>query len=304
MTKFFMMVGLPASGKSTYAEILAIRENAEIFSSDAYRAKFGTGEEDQTINGKIFGILHNDIKQALKAGKNCIYDATNLISKRRRAFLQEINNIPCEKICVLVVRPFEDCVESNWARERNVPDHAMMRMYKSFETPYMEEGWDDIALKLDEEYCTLNMDFFIQFTMNFDQHNSHHTSTLGQHCINVANNVSDVVLSTSEHCDYSTALLTAAYLHDYGKMYCKQFKNSKGEPTEEAHYYNHQNIGAYDAFFFKNVKDKLLVSWLICNHMAPYFWKTPENADKYRKLWGDQKFKMIEILHKADEAGH
>lgn len=304
MTKFFMMVGLPASGKSTYAETLAIRENAEIFSSDAYRAKFGAGEEDQTVNGKIFGLLHNDIKQALKAGKNCIYDATNLISKRRRAFLQEIKNISCEKICVLVLRPFEQCVMSNWERDRHVPDYAMGRMLRSFETPYMEEGWTDIILKIDENDCIHSMDFFIQFYMNFDQHNHHHTATLGQHCVNVASYVSDPEKWRDSYDGCPTELLIAGYLHDSGKVWCKTFKNSRGEPTEEAHYYNHENVGAYDAFFYKNIKNKLLVSWLINNHMRPYFWKSPEVEDKYRKLWGEEKFSLLMRLHEADVAGH
>ena len=298
MSKLFVMVGLPASGKSTYTKDLAMRENAEIFSSDVYRAKFGYGEEDQTVNSKIFQYLHNDIKTALRNGKNCIYDATNLISKRRRTFLQEIKNIPCEKICVLIARPLKDCLRSNYERERTVPVHAMLRMYRGFETPYFEEGWDDIVVILDEHDCDKSIDTFIDKVMNFDQNNSHHSNTLGRHLINVGEYISNPRLNCPSE------LVAAAYLHDCGKIYTKTFLNSKGEFSNEAHYYNHENVGAYEVFFFKNVKNKLLVSWLINNHMRPYTWKTPDTAEKYRQLWGDNKFSAIMLLHEADVNSH
>ena len=39
MIKFFMMIGLPASGKSEQAKKLAAEYNAEIFSSDELRVE-------------------------------------------------------------------------------------------------------------------------------------------------------------------------------------------------------------------------------------------------------------------------
>lgn len=84
---FVMMVGLPASGKSTYAKELAEEMKAVICSSDAIRKELYDDENSQNNNEEVFKLLHSRIKECLREGKNVIYDATNINSKRRRAFL-------------------------------------------------------------------------------------------------------------------------------------------------------------------------------------------------------------------------
>ena len=84
---FVMMVGLPASGKSTYVKELAEEMRAVICSSDAIRKELCGDENSQDNNEEVFKLLHSRIKECLKKGVNVIYDATNINSKRRRAFL-------------------------------------------------------------------------------------------------------------------------------------------------------------------------------------------------------------------------
>ena len=43
----------------------------------------------------------------------------------------------------------------------------------------------------------------------------------------------------------SITAIEAAYLHDIGKAYTKTWRNAHGEPSDVAHYYGHQNWGAY-----------------------------------------------------------
>lgn len=76
-----MMVGLPASGKSTIAYNLAKENNYIVFSSDALREELYLDINDQTHNHELFVELHKRIKTALKEGNNVIYDACNLSSK-------------------------------------------------------------------------------------------------------------------------------------------------------------------------------------------------------------------------------
>lgn len=83
---FVMMVGLPGSGKSTYAKELADEMRAIICSSDAIREELCGDENSQDKNEDVFKILHSRIKECLRKGVNVIYDATNINSKRRRAF--------------------------------------------------------------------------------------------------------------------------------------------------------------------------------------------------------------------------
>lgn len=80
---FIMMVGLPYSGKSYYAEKLSKEYGAVAHSSDAIRAEILGDVQDQNNNGKVFEVLHRRVYDDLSNGKSVIYDATNINYKRR-----------------------------------------------------------------------------------------------------------------------------------------------------------------------------------------------------------------------------
>ena len=134
--KIFVMVGLPGSGKSYKAKELVEQYDANIHSSDAIREELTGDINNQDINDLVFKTLHNRIKEDLRNGKNCIYDACNISYKRRMAFLQELKNIPCEKYCVLMVTPYEECLNNNNNRDRVVPNGVIERMYRTFDIPW------------------------------------------------------------------------------------------------------------------------------------------------------------------------
>lgn len=90
MTEFIMLVGLPGSGKSTYAEKLK-KEGYMIHSSDAIREELTGDINSQDNNPEVFGVLHKRVKEDLKSGHSCVYNATNMSRKRRKAFLDEIS---------------------------------------------------------------------------------------------------------------------------------------------------------------------------------------------------------------------
>lgn len=51
----------------------------------------------------------------------------------------------------------------------------------------------------------------------------------------------------------------------------------------------------------------LEISALIQWHMFPYFWEKDNNKKmekKYRNLWGEELYRKIMLLHKADGAAH
>ena len=62
MTKLYMMIGLPASGKSTIAKEIAKSEDAVIVSSDEIRQEFGD-VNDQSQNAKVFEEVEKRLKQ-------------------------------------------------------------------------------------------------------------------------------------------------------------------------------------------------------------------------------------------------
>ena len=299
--KFFMMVGLVASGKSYHAKELTKEYNAEIFSSDELRVELFGDVNHQADNNKLFIELHRRIKDCLRSGKSAIYDATNISYKRRMAFLAELKNIPCEKVCVLMATPYEECLKRNAERDRKVPEEVIKRMYMSWTCPYWYEGWDDIQIV----YSTGSKNSYgdvcdwVESVLDYDQHNSHHTLTLGQHCIQTFLN-----LYKNNGCTYD--LGGAALIHDCGKLPTAIFINARGEETEECHYYNHQFCGSYDSLFFSGIDNHLYVAALILWHMQPYFWERDNNEkqhNKYRKLWGEELYNDIMLLHSADIIG-
>lgn len=304
--KLIMMIGLPGSGKSTKAEELAKEYDAEIFASDKLREEMFGNVNHQADNGKLFTELHRRVKNCLREGKSALIDATNLQYKKRMAFLKELKNIPCEKIAYLMATPYEVCLKRNDNRERKVPHGVIERMYCSFDIPWFYEGWDDIQIEYGEyeNYYGLAREW-VERVADYDQHNSHHDLTLGEHCKQTLRNVDKICAENKTI--MATALRYAAMLHDEGKVFTQTFKNSKGEITEEAHYYEHYRTGSYDSLFFDMPCNKLYVATLVHWHMTPYVWERNNDEKmhgKYKNLWGEELYNDVMKLHKADMEAH
>lgn len=293
---FIMLVGLPGSGKSMFAnELEAI--GFSVHSSDKIREELFGSAEVQSDNDKVFKTIHKRIKCDLKNGKSTVMDATNISYKRRRAFLSEISNIDCSKVCIVIATTIEKCKESNNGRDRKVPEYVIDRMYHNFDFPGYFEGWDNILLhyRKDDNYNDYNLGNLIGLTIDFDQKNYHHSLTLGNHLIKVGMQLLNDV-----------ALHYAGILHDVGKLKTQTFVNKKGETSSVAHYYNHHNIGAYDSMFYLKEFDsniKVDICTLIQWHMEPYFWVKESTKDKYKRIWGEELFNRIMRLHEADMNG-
>lgn len=302
-----MMVGLAASGKSTYANHLAEDIGATVFSSDALREEMFGDINYQGNNQKLFQELHKRIKNCLKSGKNAIYDATNLNSKMRKAFLNELTKIPCEKKCIIMATPFEQCIDNNSNRDRKVPEDAMWRMSKSWQTPALFEGWDSIEIRYWEgSKRSVDAVDYINSLMDFDQDNPHHALTLGHHMLRAYD-----LASGNPNNDID--ITYAASLHDIGKAKCKTYVDYKGRKCKHAHYYGHENCGAYDVLFFDFYVDQtdeltLAVSLLINLHMNFYNFDRSPNPyklhEKYKKLWGIDIYNKVALLHEADVKAH
>lgn len=309
--KFIMLCGIPGCGKSTWAKTHKDELNAVIHSSDAIREELGD-VNDQSKNTDVFQILHSRIKDDLSAGKNVVYDATNLHRRRRIHFLQnELRYIHCEKVCILFATPYELCLARNYTRDRQVPEGVIARMYKLFETPWFSEGWDYIQIVWADYKELTGFEFDImedlQKWRKIEHNNHHHEYTIGNHMIAAYNYYISNCDVIDDHLRWSVLM------HDCGKPDVKAFVNSKGERCEEAHYYEHHHTSSYKALFYLREvckdwtdKDILYTSLLIDLHMNPHLsWKQSEKSkEKDRRLFGDDIIADIEILHECDLAAH
>ena len=309
--KFIMMVGLPCSGKSTKAKELAKTHNATVFSSDTLREELFNDVNHQSDNELLFKELHKRIKDCLVEGNSAIYDATNISYKRRMAFLAELKKIPCAKICVLMATPYEECIERNKHRDRKVPEKVIKKMYMGFDVPWYYEGWDNIIIKYSEgtEGSYGWSRDWAESMNDFNQDNSHHTLSLGEHCLRTHSALKQLLENEPELLDWqiSFGLIHATLLHDCGKPFCKTFTNAKGDTIEVAHYYNHEKTGSYNSLFYTNFGNALYRAALIRWHMTPYFWEKDNNEkmrNKYRKLWGEDLYREIMLLHTCDKMAH
>lgn len=308
MTEFVMMMGLPGSGKSTYATEHFHSPDYEILSSDLIRNELELGHSKKD-NAEVFKIMNNRAIDELRNGHNVVYDATNLQRKYRVQMLRNIMILVRGFVhtrLILMLKDFDDCraynnLRSGWAR---VPDDVMEHMYMSFESPAYYEGWDQIDIDFDSGDSTVK-DFYIAADLeHFDQQNPHHKFTLGKHLAATAN-----YLMQKDITDFG--LVTAGLYHDYGKVKTQSFINKKGETTDEAHYYNHHNVGAYDVMQILlhdkiKLRDVIDICDLICLHMDPIIvWPGSQRRfDEYMKLAGRKQTARVLLLSEADRASH
>ena len=147
MSTFYMMVGLPASGKSTVAKELG----GIVRSSDELREELLGNVEDMKHNTEIFTVLQSLIRADLYNGRDAVYDATNLKASYRVEFLNSLKLLQCKKVCVFVDTPVKLCDKWNESRERTVPKEAMDRMKRFLQAPEFNEGWDEIRVIYNKE---------------------------------------------------------------------------------------------------------------------------------------------------------
>lgn len=318
--KLFFMCGIPGAGKSTWLENHEDELDFVIHSSDAIREEFGD-VNDQSKNNDVFSILHRRVKEDLLNRKNVAYDSTGLKRKNRLHFLKEIEHIPCEKICMLFATPIEICKKNNANRERKVPEEVIDRMVKSFEVPcYCAEKWDKIQIVWwDWKKDGMEFDFYkdLESWRSISHNNPHHRLSIGDHMIEASNHYSSMCEYYEDWNTEDRLLSMAILMHDCGKLFCREFKDSKGNPCEHAHYYEHHNAGSLISLFYlkdlfedesmRFTDDEILhISLLINLHMRHFLaYKNSDKArEKDRRLFGDEILAELDVLRECDLASH
>jgi predicted kinase len=281
-----MLVGTPGAGKTTYAkEYARTHDNTIHLSSDLIRAKLYGDESTQGDPVKVFGTMQNMAVDALKGGKSVLYDATNMTRKDRAGIIAACPR-HARIEAHIIWAPIETCVERDANRDRTVGRAVIDKMLKRFQSPYFDEGIDDIRIiKPDgfdaQAYAKECMD-----NMKIPHDNPNHSLSVYDHCI-----------EASAQFDWTQSdLYHAAMIHDVGKPYVKSFTDTKGNPCDAAHYYQHQCVGAYMSYGFPSITPKMV--WLVSTHMDPFL-----NTKYYRNLPMHLK-KDIDILHEADLNAH
>ena len=299
---FTMLIGLPASGKSTYAESL-VEKHYKICSSDNVRKQLFGDESIQGDSSEVFKVLHEQVIAAFEAGYNVVYDATNVTIKNRKSILDKIkvlnnNGFAINTTAVVFAIPIEECIYRNNLRERVVPQEVIYNMRAKFQLPLRNEGFDEILFEFSNNAHVKNYVDLYSEMFNFNQNNYHHDYTLDKHCKLTKEYIKDV--SCEDNIDN---LLIAAKLHDYGKLFTKTT-----DDNGVSHYYSHDNVGAYEilsrlaASSFKLNFDLYEIVLYINYHMLPFQIKSMSKSklNYYINLFGLEYWNNLLLLHQAD----
>ena len=138
--KAYILVGAPGSGKSTWGKKFVTDKPGIVrLCPDEFRAKFGTGESDQTVSAKAFAETRKGMDIALTAGLSVIIDATSMHHKARKDFLNIAKSHNATKIAVVFEATRETLIERNKKRGeeggRVVPTDVIDRMIGNYQVP-------------------------------------------------------------------------------------------------------------------------------------------------------------------------
>ena len=138
-----VMCGLPASGKSTYAEWLASNAHFYRVCPDLIRKDLYGDENIQGDGKQVFSIAHYQMREIGSVGGNVVFDATNTNAKRRKELVKKMR--PYFDVIILkwFNTPINVCFERNAQRERQVPEEVIRHMAQNFfNKPTIDEGFD------------------------------------------------------------------------------------------------------------------------------------------------------------------
>jgi predicted kinase len=131
-----LLIGPPASGKTTLAGVLAELSGAVALSTDVVRGElFG----DAAVQGpwrEIEALLHQRIQESVAAGVPVIVDATHARRPWRLAITQALSlPVPVEWIGWWLYTPLATCLQWNQSRKRLVPEPVIRELAAALADP-------------------------------------------------------------------------------------------------------------------------------------------------------------------------
>ena len=288
MPTLIVMCGLPGSGKSTYTKLYINEHPGTIaLSSDSIREELYGDESIQGDPAEVFGLMHKRAKEYLSEGKTVMYDATNMSRKDRRGILSCCSR-QVRKECHIIWAPIEECIARDAKRTRHVGKSVIDYMVKRFQAPYEDEGFDEIKVIRPEGFDECAYTNKCLTDMILSQDNPHHRLNVREHC--------EAAYEYVKARSNDPQLLLATLFHDVGKPYTKAFVDSQRRPSEIAHFYQHQCVGAWMSYGLEGATP--FVAWLITNHMEQFL------NTKYYKTLLEYLKQPLDLLHEGDLQAH
>lgn len=134
----FVLCAPAGAGKTTLSKQLVEDNNAILHCFDEYPGALRPHTTKMALDSMLNNIAE-DIKKS-----NVVVDNLNVKVESREEILKAIEGIECKKVLVVVRTSLEECLERNRKRNRQIPDQIVRFIYRDFQEPTLEEGWDEI----------------------------------------------------------------------------------------------------------------------------------------------------------------
>lgn len=150
MPTAYILIGIPASGKSTWIKSQRWSNNCVIASTDSYVEAFARSVNktysevfDQVMPTAVDQMV-NDVINAYESSKDIIWDQTSTTIASRKKKLKMLDGYT--KIAIVFKIPeMEELMKRLSSRPGKViPWNVVSQMISSFEHPSLEEGFDQI----------------------------------------------------------------------------------------------------------------------------------------------------------------
>ena len=133
MRTLILMVGIPASGKSTFAWDIADEFNIPVVESDNVREQLYGDAAIQGNPEKVFDEVYKKVNHWIECGV-CILDATHCLRWNRWSAVAHV--CPDQVVYIIMDNDIEQAKERNAARDRVCPDSVIDRMAKNLHKEY------------------------------------------------------------------------------------------------------------------------------------------------------------------------
>jgi len=138
-------VGLPASGKTSYAESLPAFLN---INRDEIRVEVTGKRDDHSQERVVQQYAHEQIAKAAREGKGIIISDTNLNRLHRKQLVKHLQEMGYDVEAHLFNVGPKTCVERNSSRSHPVPANTIYSMAKALQEhpPSYDEGYTQMVM--------------------------------------------------------------------------------------------------------------------------------------------------------------